>query len=150
MNHLNFLKDMKFICVENAAAAAQTTLTTDVVDTQGFDSIAFIVKLGDVDNTSVLLLTAKTNTADSTSSPTPTTLATTVGYTADATDADNKLLILDLHKVRDRYVFATLARGTADAVVDGIFALLYNSHEMPLTVDATVIASAFVNDPASA
>lgn len=147
--HMNFLKDAKFLAVENAAAAGQTTLTTDVVDTRGFDSICFIVKLGDVDNTSVLTLTAKTNTADSTSSPTPTTLADTVTHTADATDADNKLLILDIHKPRDRYVFATLARATADAVVDGIFVILYNAHEKPVTQDATVIASALLNDPAA-
>ena len=120
------------------------------MDTQGFDSVAFIVALGDVTATSVLLLTAKTNTADSTSSPTPTTLAETVGFTAGASDADNKLLILDLHKPRDRYVFATLARGTANAAVNGIYALLYNAQQMPLTVDSSVIDYASVNDPAAA
>ncbi len=57
------------------------------------------------------------------------------------------LLILDLNKVREQYVFATLARATANAVVDGIFAVLYNAHEHPVTQDAAVIASAFVNDP---
>jgi hypothetical protein len=148
MNHLNFLKDMKFICVENAAVADTTTLTTDVVDTRGFDSVAFIVKLGDVTATSVLTLTGLTN--DTNDTVTPVTLADPVTYTAAAADADNKLMILDLHKPRQRYVYATLARGTANAVVDGIFALLYNSHEMPLTVDASVIASGFINDPASA
>lgn len=144
---INFLTDMKFIAVENAAVAGTSLLTTDVVDTQGFDSIAFIVKLGDVTATSVLTLTGKTNTANSTSSPTPTTLSTTVTFTADATSADEKLLILDLNKPRQQYVFATLTRATANAVVDGIFAVLYNAGDKPLTVDATVVASAFVNDP---
>lgn len=145
---LNFLHDMKLIAVANAAVAGTTLLTTDVVDTQGFDSIAFVVKLGDVTDTCELTLAGKTNSANSTSSPTPTTLADTVTFTAGASDADNKLLVLDLHKPRDRYVFATLARGTANAIVDGVFALIYNAHEKPLTIDATVIASAFVNDPA--
>lgn len=148
--HMNFLKDCKVIPVEPAAVAGTSTLTTDVVDTQGFNSIAFIVSLGDVTDTSVLTLTAKTNTANSVSSPTPTTLAQTVTFTADATSADNKLLILDLHRPRDRYVFATLARATANAVVNGIYAVLYNAAERPVTQDAAVIASAFANDPAAA
>lgn len=148
--HLNLLNDIKIIPVEPAAAAGQTTLTTDVVDTQGFDSVAFVVYLGDVTDTSVLTLTAKTNTANSTSSPTPTTLSQTVTFTADATSADSKLLILDLHKPRDRYVFATLARGTANAVVNGILAVLYNAHQCPVTQSTDVIASEWENDPASA
>jgi hypothetical protein len=145
---LNFLKDAKILAVENAAAAGTSLLTTEVVDMQGFDSVCFVVKLGDVTDTCELTLTAKTNTADSTSSPAPTVLSDTVTFTAGASDADNKLLMLDLHKPRDRYVFATLARATANAVVDGIFAILYNAHERPVTQDASVIASAFANDPA--
>lgn len=146
--HLNFLKDMKFLAVENAAAAGQTTLTTDVVDTQGFDSVCFVVKLGDVTDTSALTLKGFTN--DTNDTVTPTELSDNVTFTAGATDADNKLLILDIHKPRDRYVYATLARGTANAVVDGIFAILYNAHEKPVSQDASVIASALLNDPASA
>ena len=146
--HTNFLKDCKILAVENAAVAAQTELVSDVVDMQGYDSIAFIVKLGDVSDTCVLTMTGKTNTANHVSSPTPTTLATTATFTAGATDADDKLMMLDLHKPRDRYVFLSLTRTTANAVVDGVFAVLYNAHEMPVSQDATLIASAFVNDPA--
>lgn len=148
--HMNFLYDCKVVPVEPYAAAGQSTLTTDVVDMQGFDSVAFIAYLGDVSDTSVLTLTAKTNTANSTSSPTPTTLAQTVTFTAGASNADDKLLVLDLHKPRDRYVFATLARATANAVLNGIIAVLYNADQKPVTQDASVIASAHENDPASA
>jgi hypothetical protein len=149
MNHLNFLNDMKFICVENVAGDGQSTLTTDVVDTQGFDSVAFIVKTGDVTSGSVLTLTAKTNSANSISSPAPVVLTDTVTYTATtASDADDKLLILDLHKPRQRYVFGVLTIGTQNATIEGIFALLYNAHDMPLTVDSSVIDYESVNDPA--
>lgn len=144
---MNFLKNMKVVRVANAAAAAQTAVDTAVLDTSGYDSVCFIAVLGDVTATSVLTLTGKTNTASSTSSPAPTSLATTVTYTAAASDADNKMMILDLHKPRQRYVFATLTRTTANAVVDGIFAILYNAHLCPVTVDGTVLASALVNDP---
>lgn len=146
---INLSKDTKMIVVEAAAAAAQTELVTDVVDMQGFSSIAFIALLGDVSDTSVLTLTGKTNTANSVSSPTPVTLASPATFTAGATDADSKILRIDLHKPRARYVFASLTRTTADAVVGGIIAVLYNPVNSPVTQDATVIADSFVNDPSA-
>ena len=145
---LNLIKDVKILRVSDAVAAGTTTLTTSVVDTQGFESVAFIAVLGDVTDTSVLTLTGKTNSADSTSGA--SALSKTVSFTADATSADDNMLILDLNKPRDRYAFATLDRATANAAVDGIFALLYNAQERPVTQDTAVIASAFVNDPAAA
>ena len=145
---INFTHDMKVMRVENSAAAGTTELVTDVVDMQGYDSIAFIALLGDVTDTSVLTLTGKTNTADSVSDPVPVVLSDTVTFTAGASDADNKMMILDLHRPRARYVFASLTRTTANAVVDGILAVLYNAQERPVMADASVLASAFVNDPA--
>lgn len=148
--HLNFSKDQKVIRVAASASAATTAVDTDVVDMQGFESIAFIALLGDVTNGSVLTLTGKTNTASSTSSPTPTTLVDTATFTADASSADDKVMVLDLHRPRDRYVFASLTRTTANAAVDGVLAVLYNANQVPITDDASVIASTFANDPASA
>ena len=145
--HMNFLKDAKIIRVENSAVAATSALTTDIVDTIGFDSIAFVVALGDVTSASVLTLTAKTNTADHLTTPTPVTLATTATFTAGASDADNKMLVLDLHQPRARYVWAVLTRADQNAVVDGVFAILYNAHQKPVTAHASVVASSFVNDP---
>lgn len=148
MFDINFLRDAKIIRVANDAAAATGTVTTSVVDTQGFNSIAFVAALGDVTSTSVLTLTAKTNSANSTSSPAPVASADTVTFTAGATNADNNMLVLDFNKPRQRYVFATLVIGTANAVLDGIFAILYNAQEAPVTPDASVIASIFTNDSA--
>lgn len=148
---LNFLRDCKIIRVEGPAVAATSTLTSDVVDMQGYDSVAFIADLGDVTSGSVLLLTAKGNTANSVSSPTPLAYPETAGGTAGASDYDDKLLAIDIQKPRERYVFCTLARGTQNAVVNGIYAILYNAHEMPL--DDTAVAALYkayneANDPA--
>ncbi|MCF1502188.1 hypothetical protein L0F51_00215 [Afifella sp. H1R] len=143
--HMNLLHDAKIVPVAIAAAAGQTLLTTDVVDTQGFESVAFVVHLGDVTDTAELTLTGFTNETEDTVEPTE--LADNVTFTAGATDADNKLLVLDLHKPRERYAYATLARGTANAAVNGIIAVLYNAHQKPVAQAAEVIASAHLNDP---
>ena len=38
---------------------------------------------------------------------------------------DNKLLVLDIHRPAERYVRAVVTRGTADATIDGVIAILY-------------------------
>lgn len=145
---MNMLSDCKIMRVANSAVAAQTEVVTSVLDTLGYDSVAFVAFLGDVTATSVLGLTVKTNSASNTSSPTPVTTEASVAFTAGAADADNKMMVVDIHKPRQRYVFASLTRTTANAVVDGVFAMLYNGQEKPLAAqDATVLASEFVNDP---
>lgn len=144
----NLLTSAKFIRVENAAAAAQTELVTDIVDTQGYDSVMFLALLGDVTTAAVLTLTAKGNAANSTSGA--AALAGAVTFTAGASDADNKMLILDIEKPRQRYVFASLTRTAANAVVDGIVAVLYNAENCPTVQDLTVLASSHTNDPAAA
>lgn len=146
---LNLLHDAKIIRVANASAAAQTEVVSAVVDTQGYDSVAFIALLGDVTATSVLTLTVKTNEANSTSNATTTDASAT--FTAGASDADNKAIVVDAMKPRERYAFASLTRTTANAVVDGILAILYNQHSGPLAAqDASILVSAFKNDPAPA
>lgn len=139
----SLLKDCKITRVENAAAAGQTELKTDVLDMSGYDGVMFVAILGDVTDTSVLTLTAKQNTANSDSSPTPTSITgASATFTAGASDADNKLLVVDVVRPTSRYVFASLTRTTANAVVDGIIAIQYRSRSVPVTQGSTVLASA--------
>lgn len=139
---MNLSKETKTVRVANAAAAAQTEVLSSVLDMQGYDGVMFIALLGDVTATSVLTLTAKGNTASSTSSPTPVTQVATAPFTAGASDADNKLLVVDVFNPALRYVFASLTRTTANAVVDGIVAIQYTAEQRPTVADATVLASA--------
>lgn len=127
------------------SAAAQTDVTTSVFDMQGYDGICYIAYLGDVTNTSVLTLTAKENTASSTSSPTPTAITggATDAFTASASSADDKFLVVDIYRPLKRYQYAVLSRGTANAVVNGIIAIRYRSATKPITQSSTTIASAF-------
>jgi hypothetical protein len=90
-----------------------TDVTSSVLDMNGFDGVMYIALLGDVTSNSVLTLTAKENTANSTSSPTPTiTGAATAAYTATATDADNKALMVDVCRPLKQYQFLVLSRAT--------------------------------------
>lgn len=130
------LKDAKVTRVKNAAVAGTTDLDSDRVDMSGFDSVMFIWSLGDVTSGSVLQAIAKSNAADSTSSSTTEKSGTSI--TAGASDYDNKLLIVDLHRPTLRYAYSTLVIDTQNAVVDGCIAIQYNSKSMPVTQGSTV------------
>ena len=70
---MNLSKAIKITRVANSAAAATTEVLSSVLDMQGYDGVMFIALLGDITATSVLTLTAKGNSANSTSSPSPVT-----------------------------------------------------------------------------
>ena len=130
------LKDCKITRVSNAAVAGTTDIESSRVDMTGFDSVMFVALLGDVTSGSVLTLTAKSNAADSTTSSTSEKAGTVI--TAGASDYDNKLLIVDLHKPTLRYAYCTLLIDTQNAVVDGIIAIQYNAKNHPVTQGSTV------------
>ena len=140
---MSLLKNVKVAYVAGAAAAAQTEVLSSVLDMSGYDGVMFIALLGDVTATSVLTLTAKGNTASSTSSPTPVTQKATAAFTAGASDADSTALVVDVYDPAMRYAFASLTRTTANAVVNGIVAIQYTAEYRPTAQDATVIANAF-------
>lgn len=139
---MNLSTDVKITVVSGAATAATTAIDSSVLDMQGFDGVMFIALLGDVTDTSVLTLTAKGNSANSTSSPSPVTQVASSPFTASASTADSKAIVVDVFEPRLRYMFATLTRATANAVVGGIIAIQYKAQQRPTTQDASVIASA--------
>lgn len=140
---LSLLKDCKITRVNNSASAGTSDQDGTVLDMQGYDGVVFIALLGDVTATSVLELQVFGNTASSTSSPTPTEItADETIFTAGASDADNKAIVVDVVRPSKRYIFPRLKRGTANAVVDGVVAIQYRTRDVPVTQGSTVLASA--------
>lgn len=143
---MSLTKNIKITRVAASASAAQTDVTGSILDMAEFDGVLFIALTGDVTTSSALALKAEQNTANSTSGMAE--LSGSAAFTASASDADSKALVLDVYKPRERYVRAVLERGSANAVVDGIIAIQYGAMNKPTTHDASVIASALLNDPA--
>ena len=139
---MNLSKNIKITVVEAAAAAGTSELVSDVLDMSGYDGVMFLALLGDVTSDSVLTLTVKGNSANSVSSPAPVTQKATDAFTAGASTADSKLLMVDVYDPVLRYVFASLTRTAANAVVGGIIAIQYCAEFRPTSQDASVIASA--------
>lgn len=131
---MNLSRAAKLTRVANAAAAAQTDVTSSSVDMQGFDAVQFVVAMGAI--TSGAVTSAKLQGSDDDSSFSD--LANTGVTIAD--DDDNQLFALDLDRPQHRYVRCLVDRGTQDAVVDGVFAQQYKADKEPVTQPATTTA----------
>jgi hypothetical protein len=135
----SLLNNVKITRVLGAVAAGQAASASDILDMQGFEGVLFIAKVADVTNGSVLTLAAQQSVINDAGGM--ATLAGTVTYTANATDADDDLLVLDVYKPMERYVRAVLTSATQDAVKDGVIAIQYGARKVPITQGSTVLDS---------
>lgn len=142
----NLLNNVELVVVEAAAAAGTSTLTSDSIDTKDCTGVLFLAHLGDVTDTSVLGFAIH----DSDDDVTFDDLANPLAFTAGASNADNKLLALEVVRPTRRYVRAVLTRGTANAVLNGITAIKFGVNHAPVTQGATVLASDTLPNPARA
>lgn len=144
----HLFKDTKITRVANSAVAAQTEVDSSILDMAGYDGVVFVAALGDVTANCVLTLKVEQHTLNQTSGMAALTGNAT--FTAGATDADNKVLVVDVIRPKERYVRAALTRTDANAVVDGIFAIQYRASTKPVTADSSVLASATIVDASEA
>ena len=143
---MNFIDNIKISRIEDGAVAGTTTLTSDVVDMQNFDGLVFLAALGDVLDTGVNVLQAQHSDVGDGSGMNDIT-ASVVSFTAGASDADNKLLVLEIARPTKRFLRVTLARSVANTVLDGIFAFQSSPAESPVTQHASVLVKDFQLSP---
>lgn len=124
----------------NAQAAGSTNITSAAaVDMQGWDGVKFICGVGTLTANQVTALEALGS---------PDNASDFVAFTTDAVtpacaDGDsNKLMELDIFRPMQRYVQPIVKRGTANAVIDFVIAILYKGDKSPVTADASVSATA--------
>jgi len=143
---LNHVKVDKVI---NSVSAGTATNSSDILDMQGFEGVMFVASMGDVSNTSVITLQVQQNTSNSASGMATLDDATT-SFTADASTADDKLLIVDCVKPLKRYVRCQLITATANGEIDSVIAIRYGAHAKPITQGSDVVASDIGVSPAEA
>jgi len=136
----SILKEVKFDKIfDDNAAGTDDTLNGDILDLANADSVCAVIALGDVSNTSVITLKAYTGDEANLSDGAYETDTATV--TADATSADDKLLVLDVIKPGKRYVRFDIVRATANAEIDAGVAVRYNYRAIPTTQPDDVVDS---------
>lgn len=148
MNIHNLLNNAKLVRVsaDGAGTASASANKMTIVDMDGFDSCLFFAAMGNVLVGSVITL--RVAGAATNSSGAMALLTGSATYTATATDADDKLIALDVIRPPYRYIEAQLTCATADGPYDGVFAILYNAARAPVTQSSTyVIASSTTDSP---
>jgi hypothetical protein len=125
-------------------SAGTGTTTGTVIDMGGnlqAKGVEAILALGDCANTSIIKIKAYEGAA----SGTQTTSLGTVTFTASATSADDKLMVLDVSEVTKRYVRFDVVVATANATIEALVARQYNVREMPTSgTGGSVVAGATV------
>lgn len=122
----------------NTAAGTGDTLNGDILDLAGFDSVCFVAVTGDVVNTAVGTLKAYCGDASNVSDGAYATATAT--FTATASSADDKLVILDVIRPGKRYIRADFVRATANIPVESIIGIRYNAKTNPTTQPSDVVA----------
>lgn len=142
---MNLIKDVKVTRILNAVAAGTTDQTSSIIDMSGFEGVMFVATFGTLTASQVTSMKAQQNTINSASGMADL-IGTSVGPLADGDS--NKMLVLDIWRPQEQYLQVVIDRGTANAVIDGVIAIQYNSRVSPVTQGSTVSASESHQSPA--
>lgn len=134
----------------HAPVAAGATDITDslVIDMANYEGVRFIVGFGAITAGAVTSVKVQQATAK-TSDTALTSGADLLGSGITVADSDdNKLVISDIIRPRERYVQVHILRATQNAVVDLVIAELYGARKLPVTKDTTVAGQETSASPA--
>ena len=138
----SLLTDMTFELGLGAVVAGTSDQTISAaVDMTGFEGVTAVAILGDVTDTAVVALDCYEVATNATSGGTQVTASSTDDFTANTTSGDSKILISERFRPTKQYVYFTLDRGTANAVINSILIIKWNANTRPVTQPSTVIAS---------
>ncbi len=117
-------------------AAGVTNVTSDPVDTAGYEGVRFICGFGAIvagAATSVKVRQGQqANMGDG---------ADLAGSGTTVTDTqDNNVVITEIWQPQERYVDHVISRATQNSTVDFLIVELFGSRKKPVTQDATVVA----------
>lgn len=151
-----FLESNKISLGKDLVADGTAEVLSAVVDMSGYDEVTFLVKHGDVDTAAVMTYTVKENTANSTSSPTPTTITGTVvtgtgatissgalTITEDTGNLDDKIIAITVahSAISKRYVFLSITCSAESHEVDSIITIQSRPKAMPVSQSSDVVAT---------
>lgn len=146
MNLSSNLKTFRFkVDGTNYTGAAGTSdLTSEALDTAGFEGVRIVLGFGAI--VAGAVTSVKAQQCD-TSGGTYADLEGTSISVAD--DDDNQCVVIDIYRPRERYIKIVTDRGTQNATVDFGVAVFYGARIGPVTEDtATVVARELHRSPA--
>lgn len=135
---MNRANTEKTIRVMNGVAAGTTDQTSNAIDTKGFDGVKIYTLFGAITGSAVTSVKIQQSSDDG-SADAYADLAGTSITVAD--DDDNQVVVHDIYRPRERYLKVVVDRGTQNAVIDGIIAVLYSATKSPTTDDSSTVVA---------
>jgi len=117
-----------YLTASGAASAAQTAVTGNTIDTQGYEDVTIIANLGTITATGIPTLKAQQGDEDDGGDAADIEGASVVGTSDDS----NKSLAIEIHRPKQRYITPVLNRATANIVVQNIIVILHNPTHVPV------------------
>lgn len=139
----NILKDCLIVKASNGASAGTSTVNSNIVDAKGYNAVCWLVDMGGNTTGAVITATAQDNTANSSTGM--TAVGTAATYTDVAGESANTLLITEVINSQKRYQRCQVTRATQNSVINTIIGIFFQTDTKPVTLDASVIASALAN-----
>jgi len=135
--------------VSGAVAAGTTdTLTFTEVDCKGYRNARIIVVLGAVTATGTARLNAKgSDTSATYGAGTIDTYCPAANEPIGTTGDSQKILSLEIHRLRRRYLRAQLVRATANVAIECVIVELFNAEEVPAGAGDTTSTQTVLNNP---
>lgn len=134
---MNLSKNTKLILVKAASAAGTSAVTTDTIDTQGFEGVMIFGSIATVNAGNY----AKARQGAASDMSDGADLEGTKNVPGDNGDS----FLIDITRPRERYVDVVVTRGVSTALGE-IYALLYGPvRKAPTTQGATIDAETFAS-----
>lgn len=128
-------------------SADTTDVNSEAVDTLGYEGVAFVTVVGTLASSADVTTQIQQSSDNAVADSFADVADTENGVSAD-TD-DNKLLITDVFRPKERYLRQQTIRGDGgNSTIDALFAILYRPTNAPVSLHSTVEAAVFVNSPA--
>lgn len=135
---LSLAKNVAIDRVSNAVAAGTSDINSSSVNMEGFDVATFLVAFGTITATAVTSVQIDHSSDDS-------AWNSVLGSKVTVPDtASYKVAIVETVRPTLQYVRCTVDRGTANAVVDGIFAIRSSAKKVPITQGSTIVGTTVV------
>lgn len=135
---MNRANTEKTIRVMNAVAAGTTDQTSSAIDTAGYEGVKIYTAFGTITSGAVTSVKVQQSSDDAAADAYADLTGTSVTV---ADDDDNQVVVHDIYRPRERYLKVVIDRGTQNAVIDGIIAVLYGADKMPTTDDSSTVVS---------
>lgn len=119
----------KHVVVANYRAAGTSNYSSTPVDMQGYDGVKFYVPV----STHTAAGTVAATFSEGASTSAFNTLTATSANMTGTTDADSRVMVVDIYRPKDRYVRTTITRATQNTSIGPIVAELYGASKMAIT-----------------